>query len=449
MGAVLPGSGYLFAGRRLLAYAVLLISLLTAGAVVWWFGGDLRAAIDFAFDPTRLHLAAAAVSIALVLWIGVVLTTYLMVRPRERTRTQTAVGAAFAVGMCLLVAGPAVAGVRYAMVQADLLTTLFEDNDTATAPDNVKAEKPWGGRDRVNLLLLGGDGGVGRTGVRTDSIILASIDTTTGKTVTFSLPRNMMNAPFPADSPLHAAYPDGFTGGGDPGNWMLNAVYPEVPILNPGVLGKSDNEGADAIKQAVSGTLGIPVDYYLLVNLDGFKQIVDAIGGVTVNINERVAIQGNTDAGIPPVGYLEPGPDQHLDGFHALWFARGRYGSDDYQRMERQRCLVSAIIDEADPLTLLRRYTALADQAKKILRTDIPRELLPAFVDLTSRTKGTKPRSVVFRSSEEFNPADPDIDYVQATVAKALEPKKRPTGPRPKPQEKVDSCAYDATAAAR
>ncbi len=63
------------------------------------------------------------------------------------------------------------------------------------------------------------------------------------------------------------------------------------------------------------------------------------------DVNTRVAINGDTDAGIPPTGWIEPGPDQTLDGFHALWFARGRYGSDDYQRMDRQRCTVAAIIE--------------------------------------------------------------------------------------------------------
>ena len=115
----------------------------------------------------------------------------------------------------------------------------------------------------------------------------------------------------------------------------------------------------------------------MLINLLGFQQLVDAIGGVTVNINEPIAINGNTDAGIPPTGYLEPGPDQHLDGFHALWYSRGRWGSDDYQRMLRQRCMVNAIVDEADPLNVLRRYQALAQAGKEILRTDIPRELMP------------------------------------------------------------------------
>jgi polyisoprenyl-teichoic acid--peptidoglycan teichoic acid transferase len=278
--------------------------------------------------------------------------------------------------------------------------------------------------------------------VRTDSMILVSIDTHTGRAVSFSLPRNMMNAPFPVDSPLHRVFPDGFTGEGDPGNWMLNAVYKEVPILYPHILGKSTNEGADAIKQAFEGATGLPVDYYVLINFQGFQKMVDAIGGVTVNINEPVAVNGNTDAGIPPTRYLQPGPDQHLDGLDALWFSRGRYGADDYQRMDRQRCMIQAIAQKANPLNLLRNYQAVAKAGQDLIRTDIPRTLLPAFVDLGLKVKEHRLKSVVFRLDDSFNPGDPDFAYVQTTVARALAPHRPHAHRPPAEQDSKDACAY-------
>ena len=114
-----------------------------------------------------------------------------------------------------------------------------------------------------------------------------------------------------------------------------------------------------------------------------------------------------------------------LDGFEALWYSRGRYGSDDYQRMERQRCMVDAIIAEAKPWTLLRRYQSLAATGKEIVRTDIPSDLMPAFVDLASRVQGASVRSVVFRSSDEFSPGDPDFPWMRSVVRKALSPPPR------------------------
>jgi LCP family protein required for cell wall assembly len=444
---VLPGAGYLYTRRWLLGAIVLVLSVLAGAAAVWYVPHDLDSALNFAFDPGRLEAAAVILVLGFIAWAVVVVSTYVMVRPAHAPRWQSVVASLFVGTLCVAVAAPVAVAARYANVQSDLVATLFEDNESATTPQDVSEEDPWGGRDRVNVLLLGGDGAVGREGVRTDSMILVSMDTETGKTIMFSLPRNMMNAQFPENSPLHDIYPDGFAGEGDAGNWMLNAVYRQVPALHPGVLGRSDNEGADALKQAVAGSTGLRVDYYLLVNLQGFKDIVDAMGGVTVNINEPVPIGGVTDRGIPPEDWLDPGPNQHLDGFEALWFSRGRYGSDDYERMERQRCMIDAIIDEADPTNLIMRYQELAAIGKEIVRTDIPSELLPAFVSLSLKVKEAKVKSVVFRSSDAFYPGDPDFEWLRERVDDALHPGRREHRDRPDnpgaAANAKDVCGYD------
>ena len=455
LGAVVPGSGYLYARRRLAGVLVILGWAGIGAAVVWEYGrgwqgkNPPQSVLDMVFDPLLLKLATAVIAVLLLIWLFVVWTSYRLVRPRERPRWHTIVGNVAVVVICVVVAAPVIQAGRYAMATARAVDEVFEDNETFTAPKDVTEADPWGGRDRVNVLLLGGDGAEGRDGVRTDSMILLSMDTATGKAVTFSLPRNMANAQFPEDSPLHDLYPEGFSNG-DPasGEYMLNAVYRNVPALHPGVLGNSTNEGADAIKQAVEGSLGIPVEYYVLVNLEGFKQVVDALGGVTVNINEPVAIGGNTDAGIPPDGYLQPGPDQHLNGFQALWFSRGRWESDDYERMERQRCMVDAIVEAADPANLLLRYLDLLEAGREIVFTDIPRELASAFVDLALEVKSRKIKSVVFKPSEHFSSYDPDFDWMRETVQKAIDPPPRDpsTGKRDNPAENPeDACAYNPT----
>lgn len=446
LGAAIPGVGLLWTRRRV--GWIVLVPFLVALGVLGYYARDLRHLLDFAFDPTRLRIAAVVIGIGLALWALVVVGTYLYARPRMMSRLERALGGVVVTLLCVLGALPAVQGVRIAKSQADFVATVFDDEKNATTPEGATEKDPWAGQDRVNVLLLGGDGGVGRTGIRTDSVILLSMDTHTGRSVMFSLPRNMMNAQFPDDSPLHDAFPDGFRStdpNSDPGNWMLNAIYSQVPALYPHILGDSENEGADAVKQAVAGSLGTHVDYYVLINLLGFQQLVDAIGGVTVNINEPIAINGNTDAGIPPTGYLEPGPDQHLDGFHALWYSRGRWGSDDYQRMLRQRCMVNAIIDAADPLNVLRRYQDLAKAGQEILRTDIPRRLMPAFVDLALEVKEKKARSIAFVRSEKFYSGDPDYTWIQSVVAKALGPRRGAGNAKDDPGTAItvaDACAY-------
>jgi LCP family protein required for cell wall assembly len=444
LSAVLPGAGLVHGRRHRLGLLVLVVSLGAAAYAALAAPHNLQAALDLAFDPSRLTRAAVLTSVCVVLWVVVVVGTFAVLCPRPAPRRWHAMGGgAFVGALCLVVVAPVGLVVRDAFAQAHAVKAVFTNNKTATRPTGVTAADPWDGRARVNVLLLGGDSGPYREGTRTDTMILASLDTRTGRTVTFGLPRNLVDVPFPDDSPLHALYPDGFTGPGDPASWMLNAVYREVPILHPHVLGQSADEGADAIKEAVAGATGLRVDYYVLVDFDGFRQLVDAMGGITVNVNVPVAINGQTDAGIPPTGYIEPGPHQHLDGFHALWYARGRYGADDYQRMARQRCVVNAIIDQANPWNLLRRYQALATAGSQVVKSDIPRELLPAFVKLALKAKDHRARSVLFRLSDRFNPNDPDFGYMHRVVQKAVAGPARHRHHTGSPaQVDNDACAY-------
>jgi LCP family protein required for cell wall assembly len=313
------------------------------------------------------------------------------------------------------------------------------------------------------VLLLGGDAGKDRTGTRTDTVIVASIDTETGDTTLISLPRNLENLPFPPGTEMAKLYPDGFWTG-DENSSLLNAIYDTGPELNPDALGRpSDNPGADWLKLGVGEALGLTIDYYVLVNLNGFEKLVDALGGITVNVNYYVPIGGDTSAGILPDSYIAPGPNQHLDGHEALMWSRGRYGLTDYDRMARQRCAIKAIVDEADPITLLQRYKQLAETTKDIVRTDIPSSALDDFVDLAFLVKDAKIRSLVFDRSL-IDPAYPDYDKIRSIVDEALHPASTPSssaapsttatsttatsGEAPPPSDSPvtdvsDACAYD------
>jgi polyisoprenyl-teichoic acid--peptidoglycan teichoic acid transferase len=202
-------------------------------------------------------------------------------------------------------------------------------------------------------------------------------------------------------------------------------VYRNGPAQHPDVLGPSDDPGADFLKLGVGEALGLDIDYFVLVNLDGFSRLVDALGGITVNVNYYVPINGDPGTGELPDDYIEPGPHRHMDGFTALQFARGRYGLTDYDRMARQRCTISAIIDAADPVTLLQRYQELAATTQDIVSTDIPRSALDDFVDLGFLVKDAEVRSVVFDTSV-INPAYPDYDLMRQIVQDALAPAPAP-----------------------
>ncbi|MEQ7128007.1 LCP family protein [Actinopolymorpha sp. B11F2] len=312
----------------------------------------------------------------------------------------------------------------------------------ASASPAGVVQDPWGGRDRINVLLLGGDAGPDRTGTRTDTIILASIDTHTGDTVLFSVPRNLQKVPFPTGSALAQAYPNGFQAPGDVEEQLLTEVYESVPEAHPGLV-KAADPGAVAVKQAVSGALAIPVDYYVLVNLKGFERLIDALGGLTLNVNERVAIGGEADAGLKPHSYIEEGPNQRMDGWKALWFARGRYGASDWDRMLRQRCVIKAIIDQANPVTLLTRYEAVAKTSKDIVQSDIPASTLPAFVDLGLKVKQANVTNVAFLR-DVIKPSNPDFAHMRSTVRQALHTSgDKQVSPPDHLDNLTQACAYD------
>lgn len=450
LAALLPGSAFLLLDRRRLGATVLALYL----AVVVGFGyvivAERAGLLRLLVQPRWLNVTIVALVVCFVAWAAVVAVTHAMARPRELSQSQQWVASAVVLLVCLGLAAPFVVGIKYAAAQRSFISDVFVSrfaSESATRPAGVSEQDPWHGQDEVNVLLVGGDSGPNRDGTRTDSIIVASVQVDTGNVVLFSLPRNLENAPFPLKSPLHRLYPNGFSGDGDHLQWMLNAVYGQVPLLHPGVLGRSDNEGADALKQAVSGALGIAVDYYAMVDLSGFVSVVDAMGGVTVNVNEPIPIGGVTGQREPD-GYIRPGPSQHLDGYHALWFARGRYGLDDYNRMRRQRCLMAAVIDGADPMTLLTRYDKILDAGRQIIQTDIPAEMLPAFVDVALKINDATVRSVVFERSDDFVPESPDYVWVHEQVDAAIAKISGDPGPRTGPRQRsiarspADSCDY-------
>jgi LCP family protein required for cell wall assembly len=263
--------------------------------------------------------------------------------------------------------------------------------------------------------------------------MVASIDTKTGDTKLISLSRNWMRMPFPEDSPLHKFYPDGFydpDGPAEQPEFYLDAMYRNLPAAHPGVLGASDNEGADVLKVSAGAALGLDIDYYMQVNLKGFESIVDALGGISVNINYRVPIGGDYKGPSPnddvlPKDYLQPGANQKLNGHDALWFARGRYGLDDPSRQERQRCTIHAIVSSANPGTLVTKYQQIASASKKLLQTDIPQEILPAFIELGLKVKSAKVTNVDLDKKKNYPSGQhPDYEAMAQIVQNAIANKK-------------------------
>ena len=254
-------------------------------------------------------------------------------------------------------------------------TTVAADTSTTVGP--TTAAPIFNGEERVNILLLGGDAGPDRPGLRTDSMIVVSINSQTGHTVIISIPRNMDEMPFPDGSALADRFPEGF-------NDLANAVYTYGEV-HPELVGGVEDAGAQAIKLGISQLLGLPIHYYVLADMAGFVDIVDALGGIDIYVPERMPTPGNPRGAKHPVPeYIEKG-DQHMDGTIALAYARTREADNDHRRMERQQCLLGAVVDAATPMTLALGFTELVAAFGDAVTTDIPRDELDDFGELLDR----------------------------------------------------------------
>jgi polyisoprenyl-teichoic acid--peptidoglycan teichoic acid transferase len=284
---------------------------------------------------------------------------------------------------------------------------------TTTTSTTTTTVPLWAGQERLNILLMGGDAGPGRTGIRTDTMMVVSIDPETGDTAMLQVPRNFGNMPLPPELGINDCncFSD-----------ISNALY-QYGLQHPEYYPNAENPGAAFIEASFEQLLGIPIHYYALVDLNGFVDMVNALGGVTIYVPDRVydanypKEDGTTEVIDIPVG------EYHMDGHLALAYARSRHSSDDYNRMGRQRCVLEAMLQEANPVTLALHIGSLADAVTKYVTTDIPIDQLPNLVKLLPKVDSSNIVSVRFIPPDYvagYRPdrySIPDIEKIQETVS--------------------------------
>ncbi len=220
------------------------------------------------------------------------------------------------------------------------------------------------------ILLLGGDAGPGRSGLRTDSMILVSVHRPSGRAALISVPRNLEHLLFPPGTPLARRYPNGFDD-------IANAVYPRVSnneSLRNAYRIDELTPGAVAIAQGIGYSLDVTIDDYVLIDMQGFLEIVDALGGVMVDVPRAVPAPGNPPGARHPVPAVIPAGLQFMDGTTALSYVRSRKADTDYRRADRQRLVLSALARQVSLSDALAGYvtvtSVLGDRLRTSLTTD-------------------------------------------------------------------------------
>jgi len=385
--ALIPGAGHFYAGHRDRGVRLIFIDV----ALIILF------LVSILFFQTEVLKAWASLpSLSLVMVGNLILLSYrgwaaydaFQLIEGAPPATSRALALVLGATIWFVVLMPHVAVGYYNVVQYSLISEVFaaptqpaaasdigaaDGPSTETSETTIPQQAIWDGLERLNILLLGSDVGGAREGIRTDTMIVMSIDPESGDTAMISLPRNFTGIDLPEGQGVWDCncFPQ-----------LLNDLY-FVATQNPEWFPGDGEPGPRAIKSTIGHLLDLDIHYYALVTLDGFIGIVDALGGVDIDVPNTIIdeIYPHEDGVTIEHVVIEEG-NQHLDGHLALAYARIRRHADDFARMNRQRCVLGAVMAQSSPIELLSSYGTIAEVLKDTLLTDIPQDRLVDFIDL-------------------------------------------------------------------
>jgi LCP family protein required for cell wall assembly len=371
--------------------------------------------------------------------------------PRMRLSAISVAGLA---AVCLVLAGAHVAVARYDLQALEFVNCVFDDQGTADCDEPEPSASPgasdepspspepspsalpspigsavptetlppWDGTERLNILLVGSDDDEGRSAKLTDTLIVASVDPASGRVALFSLPRDTVDVPIPA-GPARSLFGRVYAG-------KINSFYSAVrnrPDLFPGT---DSTRGFNGIKALLGELYGLDIRWFVEVNFDGFREVVDALGGVTVNVQMPVSDDRypGEDGRLRRV-YIPAGV-QHMTGSEALIYARSRHSSSDFDRGARQQRILLSLREQTDVAAVIPRLPELIAALTSAVRTDIPVGELPKLLALADKVDISNVRSYVFAPSffaEERRSGDPrgyvivpKVDIIRRAVTNAF-----------------------------
>lgn len=413
-----PGLGQAYAGQRRIA-------LLLAGPIVLLIVATLLIALIFGAQMRNQLLSAPfltgllALDVALLNWrLFAILHAGLSIRPSTRTL--------FALAGLVLLTLAMHAYMALVVGRLDsVLNRVFGAERTGAVgagsgqggPLN-EPEYRWDGTDPINFLLLGLDTGPGRNEANTDTILVVSVDPVAHHAVMVSVPRDTGFVPLP-DTRL---YPDGLfpgkinalaqTASQDPQRWC-----PDLRTAN--------DCGIRTLERSVSLYLGIPINHYALIDLAGFSELIDSLGGLELCLPGRLIDPAYSGPGWwPKIGIDLPAGCRVYNGAEALAFARIRKGSlvmpdgsveaqDDFKRSERQQEVLLALRRQLAQADLLFDLPGILDAVGRTVTTDFPRSKAGDLATLMPLIAGPEIERVVLGLPKFVDPpVDPATNYL-------------------------------------
>jgi LCP family protein required for cell wall assembly len=282
---------------------------------------------------------------------------------------------------------------------------------------------PWDGKERLNVLLVGSDARPGDTSFNTDTMIVVSVEPSTGEVAMFQVPRDMVDVPVPANA--RSVWGSVYRG-------KINSWFTQNRNRTDLWPGKSQNaRGFAALKGLLGELYGLDIRYYALVNFDGFRKVVNALGGVNINVQIPVAesMYPQSGGGLTRI-YIPAGP-QHMTGGEALIYARSRHRAvgGDFDRGRRQQRVLISLREQMNAQAIVANLPKLVDALKESVKTDIKTKDLPKLLALAESVDTKNIRSFVFSPSyfaTEFQQSDrgyiitPNVARIRRAVDQAF-----------------------------
>jgi len=457
LSLLFPGLGHAYAGatHRALAFAAgpVLVLALAAGVTLSLSRAELVALVvqpwllTSVFILNLVALAYRVVAIVDAYRVAAYLNAWAggggrLGRPRVRFQPLSVAGLA---AVLLVMSGAHVAIARYDLILTNLSECVFDPDrpcSSATSapgpsqdPSDLPSTEPslslppvgsalpnetpppWNGRDRLNILLIGADEQAGAH--NTDTLITVSIDPITRQVAMFSLPRDTVNVPVPS-GPAQAVL-------GPVYGRKINSLYLALQDRPDTFPGGPRTRGYNGLKALLGELYGLDIKYFVEVNFDGFIKVLDALGGVTVNVQSPVVDDRFPSERGRLVRVYIPAGVQHMTGAQALVYARSRNASNDFDRGQRQQRVLLSLARQMDVATILPRIDSLAAALSEAVRTDIPRDLLDDLLGLADDMDLSSIRSYVFSSPVYGRAIEqpvyvlvPDIEKIRAAVRDAF-----------------------------
>jgi LCP family protein required for cell wall assembly len=243
--------------------------------------------------------------------------------------------------------------------------------------------------ERVNILLVGVDSGPGRTTQLTDTMLVVSLDTNGTASAMISVPRDLYGVLLPDGSPYH--------------NKLNSLMAYAAGHKKAFPLG-----GVGTLKATIGKLLGVPIHYFAAINMLGFKETVDSIGGVDITVQRAIRDPTYIDEYNQLKGLYIKAGTYHMNGHTALAFVRSRKGAgdSDFTRADRQQQLLTAIRDKLTAGNLLLALPGLLDAVKSTIATDVPSDRIAELAQAVQAADMSQLQRVVLQPPQYMH-ADP------------------------------------------